>query len=687
MPVFLSKRISANQPRTGFGYIRLGLFGLAAVFFCEHASVAAKPQIPRADFFSNPERAAVSVSPDGMRVAFLSPLDGQLNIWVAPVSDPTRAKPLTHDNQRGIRPYEWAQNSQFIIYEKDDTGAENFQLHALDVSTGSDRAIAAVPGAQAEIIGSSLKRPDEILVGLNDRDPRWHDVYRVNVRTGSRSLVFKNNIASQFVADSNLALRFAEIPTADGGLNVRRFTADGRLADYMRIPPDDSLINNVVGFDTAGTTLYALSSLGRDKVALVTLDPVTAKQTILGASGNADVSDTIVQPLTGKVQAYAVEYLKREWVAIDPAIKPDLAFIAGHTGDGTWYIESRSNDDRIWTVSDFPATEDPYYAIYDRSKKTFRKLFPIYPRLAGMKLAPMHAVTIRARDGLDLTAYLTLPSDKDHYGKPAAPLPMVLWVHGGPWGRDSFGYVPYHQWLASRGYAVMSINFRGSSGFGKAFVAAGDKEWGRRMEYDLIDAKNWAIKNGIAQPGRVAVAGNSYGGYATLAAITMQPKEFACGVDSFGPANLQTFLATVPAYWQAENGQFVRAIGDPATAAGRTLLKERSPLTYVAQIERPLLVAQGANDARVNRAESDMIVKAMQAHHLPVTYLLYTDEGHGFVRAQDKLSFVAIAEGFLSKCLDGPFEPIGDDLKGAKLKVITGAGDIPGLTAALARIH
>lgn len=666
------------------GTATLALIGIS---ICGSIAQAEQTPIPRRDFFDNPERAAVTVGPDGTRIAFLSPLDGELNVWVAPVSDPSRAHPVTHDILRGIRLFTWAENSQFILYHVDDTGSENFQIHAVDVNTGADRTLAAVPGARAEIIAESVKRPDEILIDLNDRDPHWRDVYRVNVRTGARTLVYKNSSASQFVADSDLALRFAEIPTPDGGLVVRRFAAAGKLVDYMRIPPDDSLITNFLGFDTANTTLYALSSAGRDKVALAALDPVTAKETVLGASDKADVSDTMIQPFTGKVQAYAVEYLKRDWIALDPAIKPDLAFIAARTNGGTWYVESRSNDDRIWTVSDFPSTEAPYYAIYDRTKKTFTRLFTIYPHLADKKLAAMHAVVIKARDGLPLTAYLTLPPDNDRDGRPASPLPMVLWVHGGPWGRDSYSYVAYHQWLASRGYAVMSVNFRSSTGFGKAFIAAGDKQWGRAMEDDLIDTKNWAIRNAIAQSGRVAIAGNSYGGYATLAAITMRPKEFACGIDSFGPANLRTFLATIPPYWQSDYTQFTRAIGDPATPAGRALLTERSPLTYVGQIARPLLVAQGANDARVNHAESDMIVKAMQARHLPVTYLLYTDEGHGFLRARDKLSFVAIAESFLAKCLGRPAEPIGDDLKGAKLKVVTGADNVPGLAETLARLH
>lgn len=660
-------------------------FVLATQLAFQSFAHAATPLIPRRDIFGNPANLGVTVSPDDKHIAFVAPRDGVLNVWVAPVSEPARASALTHDRNRGIRLYDWAQDSRFLLYFVDNTGAENYQLHAVDAATGADRVLAGAPGAQAEIIAESVKRPDDILIGLNDRDPRWHDVYLVDLRSGVRTLVYKNHGASQFVADSNLALRFAESPTRDGGLMVRRFVGGNRLVDYLRIPPDDSLITNIVGFDTLGDTLYALSSVGRDKAALVALDPVTAKETVLGASDKADVSDTIVQPFTGKVQAYAVEYLKKEWAAVDPAIKADLTFVDSHTGGGSWNVEARSNDDRIWIVSDFPATEVPYYAIYDRGKRTFKKLFAVYPALARRELAPTHAFLIKARDGLDLTTYLSLPPDDDHDGRPSSPLPTVLWVHGGPWGRDIFGFQQYHQLFANRGYAVLSVNFRSSTGFGKRFVAAGDRQWGRAMENDLIDAKNWAIRNKISQAGRVAIVGNSYGGYATLAALSMRPKEFACGVDSFGPANLKTFLATVPPYWQADYTQFTRAIGDPATAAGRALLKERSPLTYVAQIARPLLVAQGANDARVNEKESEAIVKAMQARRLPVTYLLYTNEGHGFLRPEDKLSFVAVAEAFLSKCIGGHAEAIGDALKGAEMKVVTGSENIPGLGDALAR--
>lgn len=315
----------------------------------------------------------------------------------------------------------------------------------------------------------------------------------------------------------------------------------------------------------------------------------------------------------------------------------------------------------------------------------------MYSQLAGKQLAPVHGLVIKARDGLDLTAYLTLPAAADTKGsvKPdAGPLPMVVFVHGGPTGRDLYGfegyYNVYHQWLANRGYAVLAVNFRGSAGFGKAFVNAGNRQWSGSMEDDLIDAVDWAVANGIAQKDKIAIMGASYGGYATLAALTMHPKEFACGVDLFGPSDLETLLATAPPLGGYHN-MMVNQIGNPATPAGQSLLKKQSPLTFVDNIERPLLIGQGMNDVAVTEAQSDLIVKAMEAKNLPVTYVLYAGEGHGFVRPQNNISFNAIAEAFLSEYLGGDYEPIGADFKDSTLKVVTGADKVPGLSEALAR--
>jgi dipeptidyl aminopeptidase/acylaminoacyl peptidase len=298
----------------------------------------------------------------------------------------------------------------------------------------------------------------------------------------------------------------------------------------------------------------------------------------------------------------------------------------------------------------------------------------------------MHAVEISARDGLVLPSYLSLPrdADPDGDGKPAQPLPMVLYVHGGPWARDSYGYNSTHQWLANRGYAVLSVNYRGSSGFGKSFIEKATHEFAGKMHDDLIDAVNWTIDKGIARKDRIAIMGGSYGGYATLVGMTFTPATFACGVDIVGPSNLVTLIESFPAYWQPFlEMSWYKRVGDPRTPAGKQLLLERSPLTRVDKIQKPLLIGQGANDPRVTRKESDQIVTAMKARDIPVTYVVYADEGHGFARPENRISFYAITDSFLGTCLGGRTEPLGDDLKGAAIEVPAGVEGIPGLKAAL----
>ena len=337
----------------------------------------------------------------------------------------------------------------------------------------------------------------------------------------------------------------------------------------------------------------------------------------------------------------------------------------------------------VYVVDDGPLR----YYYYDHNQRKARFLFTDKEKLQGQDLAKMVPVIIKSRDGLDLVSYYTLPlrSDSNTDGKPDVPLPMVLDVHGGPWARDDWGYNPQHQWLANRGYAVLSVNFRGSTGFGKNFTNAGNLEWGRKMQNDLIDAVEWAVQQGIADPEKIAIMGGSYGGYATLAGLTFTPDTFNCGVDIVGPSNLTSLLQSIPPYWKPELDQLTTRVGDFRTEDGKKLLGERSPLTYVDRIARPLLIAQGANDPRVKQNESDQIVKAMQAKNLPVTYVLYADEGHGFVRPENRLSFYAIAEAFLAEHLGGKYEPIGKDFQGANLTVPAGADEVPGLTDALVR--
>ncbi len=380
---------------------------------------------------------------------------------------------------------------------------------------------------------------------------------------------------------------------------------------------------------------------------------------MLAEHAEADIGGLITDRDTYAPLAYAVTVERMAYVALDPAVQADLEFL-GAQGLGDWWIMSRTEDDRTWIVGARSDIRPGVAYLYDRAAGTIDKLYETRPDLHGAPLASMHPVTIPARDGSKLVSYLTLPRrlDPNGTGRPTEPAPMVLLVHGGPWARDTFGYNSYAQWLADRGYAVLSVNFRGSTGLGKRFINAGNREWGRRMDDDLLDTVAWALRVGIADASRLAIFGASYGGYAVLAAMTRNPEFYACGVDIVGPSNLETLMATVPPYWASFRAQLIGALGDPNTEEGRALLRERSPLHSAGNIRRPLLVAQGANDPRVKQSESDQMVAAMQANGVPVTYLLYPDEGHGFVRPENQLAFVAVAENFLAECLGGDAAPV-----------------------------
>jgi dipeptidyl aminopeptidase/acylaminoacyl peptidase len=397
---------------------------------------------------------------------------------------------------------------------------------------------------------------------------------------------------------------------------------------------------------------------------------------LLAEDPRVDASGVIVHPTSRQIQAVAFVYARKRWEVLDPAIEPDLGKLQA-VADGEVEVLSRTLDDKAWIVS-YVVDDGPLrYYLYDRSAGTVELLFTEREALVGLPLAKMHAATIEARDGQELVVYLTLPlgTDADGDGVPGDPIPMVLFPHGGPWGRDVWGLNRYHQWLANRGYAVLSVNFRSSTGFGKAFVNAGDRQWAGTIIEDQQDAVHWAIEQGIADPAKVGVMGGSFGGYSTLAGLTFTPELYACGVDLFGPANLITLLETVPAYWKPTFNRLATRVGDPRTEEGRALLEAHSPLTYAGRIVRPLLIGQGANDARVKQAESDQIVHALQDKGIPVTYILYPDEGHGFVRPENSLSFNAIAERFLAEVLGGRCEPVGDDLEGSSMQVVVdGAG-------------
>jgi dipeptidyl aminopeptidase/acylaminoacyl peptidase len=425
-------------------------------------------------------------------------------------------------------------------------------------------------------------------------------------------------------------------------------------------------------------------SRGRDKAALTRMNVATGETTVIAESDLADVSAVMVHPTTYEVEAYAVDYTKLEWTALDRQVGEDLDFLRSEL-PGEIQVVSRTKANDRWIVTAAAAERPETFFLFDRESRALREIFPSRPELTGEPLAPMHPVIVPARDGLELVSYLTLPTSSapDGADRPHEPRPMVLVVHGGPWARDGYSFNPMHQWLADRGYAVLSVNFRGSVGFGKSFVNAGDLEWAGKMHDDLIDAVDWAVEEGIAVPDKIAIMGGSYGGYATLVGLTFTPDRFACGVDIVGPSNLETLLATIPPYWASFFETFARRVGDPRTEEGRALLKDRSPVYKADRIARPLLIGQGANDPRVKQDESDQIVRAMNDNGLPVTYVLYPDEGHGFARPENRMSFFAASEAFLSEHLGGGAEHIGRDLDGSSIEVPHGMAYVPGLAQAL----
>jgi dipeptidyl aminopeptidase/acylaminoacyl peptidase len=651
------------------------------------------PLIPRDVIFGNPDRANVQVSPDAKHLSYVAPHEGVLNVWVAPIDDLAAAKVVTNDRKRGIREYYWTWTNDRIIYRQDEGGNENYNVFCVDLASGQTKNLTPNPAVQAEILGLSHEHPEEIVVGLNDRNAEQHDVHRVNVKTGADTLVLRNpgklegeNVTG-FTVDNDLNVRIVYTLSDAADSSIYYPGENGAWTKAQSVPMEDDLSTNVDTFDVSGKHFYMRDSRGRNTAALYRVDAATGEKTLLAEDPRADAEEVLRHPATKQVQAVAFVYDKQRWQVIDPAVQPDFDYLK--TVDrGDMLIPSRSYDDTKWTVAFLPDNGPPRYYLYDRPSRKATFLFSGNKRLEGLNLAEMQPVVIKSRDGLDLVSYLTRPTHTDTDGdgirdKPLVPAPMVLLVHGGPWWRDRWGYSATHQWLANRGYAVLSVNFRGSTGFGKAFVNAGNREWGGKMHDDLIDAVKWAIDEKIAIPDKVTIYGGSYGGYSALAGVTLTPETFACAVDIVGVSRIVTLIERVPPYWKPALASFKVRIGDHTTPEGRAFLDSRSPLTYVGRIKRPLLIGHGANDARVKKAEADQIVRAMTEKHLPVTYVLYPDEGHGFYRPQNRMSFNAVAEAFLARHLGGRFEAIGDDFTGSSIQVETGAADVPGLTESL----
>ncbi|MEP0191607.1 MAG: S9 family peptidase [Erythrobacter sp.] len=643
------------------------------------------PLIPREALFGNPSKAQGRVSPDGQWLSWLAPKDGVLNIWIAPRDDLSAAKVITSSTDRPIRDHFWSPDGKSVGYIQDKGGDENFLLYMIDIASGEEKLLTPFENTRVQIIGASETIKDKVLVGLNNRNPQFHDVHMLDLTTGELTLVLENEGYAGFMSDDTLTIRMAMSQNAEGGTDYFRVTDNAVDAEpFEATAMEDSLTTNPAGYTTDGSILYWIDSRGRDTAALYAQDTATGEKTLVAEDDKADLGGTIRDPKTGIVEAYSVNYLKNEWTAIDPELKAALAWLDERL-EGEFGISSRTDDDQTWIVWNDPLISPSGSYIFDRKAETLTPFYTTRPELEGMPLQPMQTLEIKSRDGLTLPTYLTLPvgSDTDGDGIPDKPVPMVLLVHGGPWARDDYGFNSAHQMFANRGYAVMSTNFRGSTGFGKGFLNAGNLQWGLKMHDDLIDAVDWAIGKGITGKDEVAIMGGSYGGYATLAGLAFTPDKFACGVDIVGPSNLETLLGTIPPYWAPLVKLFHTRMGDPNTEEGIALLKAASPLYKADQITKPLLIAQGANDPRVKQAESDQIVGAMKNAGVPVTYVLYPDEGHGFAKPANSISFFGVAENFLAECLGGRAEPLGDVLNPSTAEIVEGAEHVKGLEEAL----
>ncbi len=615
--------------------------------------------IPRAVLFGNPERISPHISPDGTRMAWIAPREGVLNVWVAPILaggategsgvDWDAATVVTDDTDRGIRAYTWAKDGRHLLYVQDTGGDENWRLYDVDLETMERRDLTPFEGIQARLIATRKSHRDEVLVGLNRDNPQLHDVYRLDLKTGELVKEIENPGYAGWLADEDMVVRGAIAPLPDGGYDLLvRDGADAGWRTLLTITADDAPASDALAFTGDGKSMIVISSLGVDTGRLTRVDLASGDSQVLLEDPEADVTGALLHPDTREPQIAVVLKDRAEYHVLDPAVEPDYQAIrALNSGDPGF--AGRDEADATWLIAFSQDAGPVEYFAYDRASRTGNFLFTSRPELAAYELARMEPFSFTARDGLTIHAYATFPPGGGRSG-----LPTVLNVHGGPQARDAWGWDPEAQWLANRGYLCIQVNYRGSTGYGKAFVTAGDREWGAKMHDDLLDAVAYAVAQGWADPAKVAIYGGSYGGYAALVGAAFTPDVFCCAVDVVGPSNLQTLLETIPPYWAPMKMQLYKRVGNPET--DQEFLWSRSPLSRARDIRIPLLIAQGANDPRVKQAESEQIVAALKEAGIEYEYMLFPDEGHGFAKPQNRLKFYAAAERFLARYLGGRFE-------------------------------
>jgi len=636
----------------------------ALIAFAIPLAVNAQSKAPLLDrelFFGNPEISGAQISPDGRYVSFLKPFKDTRNIWVKRISDPyTAAKLLTNDTKRPVTQYFWSRDGKYILFAQDQLGDENFNVYAVDpaasAAAGQEvptaRNLTAAKGIRAVIYAVPRNDPDVMYVGLNDRDKAWHDLYKVRISTGEKTLLRQNTerIAS-WIFDNAGALRLAVRTTDKGDTEILRVDPSGFTQVYSCNVFETC---NPLRYDKDNNKVYMETNKGEpDLTRLVLFDPTTKSETLVESDplNRVDFGGARFSDLTNELIAttYTDDRTRIYWK--DKSWEADYNLLKSKLPDMDIEPTSSTNDDRVWMLVATSDREPGVRYLFDRNTKALTKQYSIFDKLPRTALAQQKPVTYKSSDGMTIPAYLTLP-----VGVEAKNLPLVVFPHGGPWGRDQWGYSSIAQFLANRGYAVLQPNFRASTGYGKKFLNAGNNEWGQKMQDDLTYGVRYLVDQGIADPKRVGIMGGSYGGYATLAGLAFTPDVYAAGVSIVGPSNLLTLLNSIPPYWESIRTIFNERMGNPATPAGRAQLEKQSPLNSATKIKAPLLVVQGANDPRVNKAESEQIVVALRDRGFPVEYLLAPDEGHGFARPINNLVLFTTAEKFLAKHLGGRYQ-------------------------------
>jgi dipeptidyl aminopeptidase/acylaminoacyl peptidase len=624
--------------------VTVGIAFLPSCCSCDEAEL-----IPREVLFGNPEKTAPKMSPDGTMMAYLAPVNEVINVWVKTIGQEDH-RVVTKDENRGIYRYFWAQGNEHIMYLQDVGGNENWRLYGVKLETGETKDLTPFDGVRVEIVDRDKHFPNDLIIAMNKENPQLFDVYHLDLASGELTMIAKNpGNAVGWLTDTKLKVRGAMAARADGGFDL--IIRENEEADWQTLltwDSDDVMGADAIAFSKDGKHLFLLDPRNSNTNRLVKMDLATGNVEVIAEDPQYDVGRVMIHPDDYEVQAVFFTKARQEWMILDESIREDFEAIA-ELDEGDFFIYNRNDADDMWLVG---FTKDngpiPFYA-FDRSEKKGIFLFSHKPDLNDYTFSSMEPMSFTSRDGLTIHGYITFPVGKGRTG-----LPMVLNVHGGPWHRDVWGYNPEGQWLANRGYVCLQVNFRGSTGYGKEFLNAGIKEWGGTMQNDLVDAVNWAVEEGIADPDRIAIYGGSYGGYAALVGATFTPDLFCCAVDMMGPSNLITWITSLPPYAAPALALLYKRIGNPETE--EEFLKSRSPLFKIDQIEIPMLIAQGANDPRVPQAESDQVAETMKEKGIDYEYLVYPDEGHGFLRPENRLDFYAAAEEFLAKHLGGRYE-------------------------------